>query len=281
MELRPFVAQGKYFESPRWHDGSLWCVDALARSLLRIADDGRAEIVCSFEGVPSGFAFTPRGQALVVSMFDRRLFRVEGGRPVLHSDLSKASAGTLDDMIIDGAGRIYVGDLGMDLTAGGGDMSAPVGRILLVAPDGSARVVADGLRFPNGIAVSADGRELVVAESEGDCLARYEIHDDGSLAFKDRIGHFGEPDGICLDSEGAVWVSLFKEDSFVRIDRTGAITDRIKTPNGRAIACATGSAGRRTLFCISAETTHEDLMAGRSTARIDTAEIKIPGAGFP
>jgi sugar lactone lactonase YvrE len=38
-------------------------------------------------------------------------------------------------------------------------------------PDGAARVVAEGLRFPNGIAVSADHRRLVVAEMDGACLA--------------------------------------------------------------------------------------------------------------
>ena len=54
-------------------------------------------------------------------------------------------------------------------------IEAPVGRIILVMPDGATRVVADGLRFPNGIAVSADHRRLVVAEMDGGCLAEYDI----------------------------------------------------------------------------------------------------------
>lgn len=281
MELRRFAPDGRYFESPRWHQGSLWCVDALARTLLRFSEDGAAQVISTFEGIPSGLGFLPTGEAVVVSMFDRRLFRVDGERTVLYSDLSNMSAGTLDDMIIDSSGRTYVGDLGIDLSSASGDLSAPVGRIILVQPSGSARVVAEGLKFPNGIAVSSDGRELTAAESNGDCLARFEILADGSLILIGRIGHFGEPDGICLDAEGAAWVSLFKEDSFVRVDRAGMITDRIATPGRRGIACTLGGADRRTLYCISAETTHEDLMRGKSTARIETMRTSIAGAGFP
>jgi sugar lactone lactonase YvrE len=214
-------------------------------------------------------------------MFDRRLIRVENGQAVLHADLSKASAGTLDDMIIDAKGRIYVGDLGIDLGRTSGDLSAPVGRILLITPDGSTRIVAEGLRFPNGIAISGDGHMLIVAESNGDCLARYDVQNDGGLIFKDRIGQFGEPDGICLDAEGATWVALFKEDSFVHIDTSGKTMDRIAAPGGRGIACALGGQDRRTLFCISAETTHENLMKGQSTARIDAVRVTIAGSGSP
>jgi len=282
MELRPILTNGRYFESPRWHRGRLWFVDSLGRTLLAIDESGSApETVCTIDGIPSGLGFLPDGSPIVVSMFDRRLVRVENGQAVLHVDLSKVSAGTLDDMVIDTEGRIYVGDLGTNLTQSSGDLSAPIGRILLITPDGSTRIVAEGLRFPNGIAISGDGRALSVAESNGDCLARYDVQSDGGLIFKDRIGHFGEPDGICTDAEGATWVALFKEDSFVRIDLSGKITDRIATPDGRGIACVLGGQDRRTLFCISAQTTHENLMKGQSAARIDAMRVTTAGSGSP
>ena len=53
--------------------------------------------------------------------------------------------------------------------------------------------------------------------------------------------------------------------------------DRISVKGRRAVACALGGDAGRRLFCISAETTHEDLMRGKSTARIDTVRIEIPG----
>jgi sugar lactone lactonase YvrE len=102
-------------------------------------------------------------------MFRKRLLTYADGRLAPYADLSPIATGTIDDMIVDGQGRAYVGDLGFDLPPPEG--RGAVGRIILVMPDGAARVVAEGLRFPNGIAISADHRRLVVAEMDGACLA--------------------------------------------------------------------------------------------------------------
>ncbi len=53
-------------------------------------------------------------------MFKKRLLRCSGGALSLYADLSKLATGTIDDMIVDGQGRAYVGDLGFDLAAAGG-----------------------------------------------------------------------------------------------------------------------------------------------------------------
>ncbi len=160
-------------------------------------------------------------------------------------------------------------------------IEAPVGRIILVTPDGAMRVVAEGLRFPNGIAVSADNKRLVVAEMDGACLADYDIEADGGLSFRRRFGTMKSPDGICLDREGAVWVAAFDEDAFIRLHRDGHELQRIEVPGRRAIACALGGEERRTLFCLSAATSYEELRQRKSSARIDAIEVAIPGAGYP
>jgi sugar lactone lactonase YvrE len=148
-------------------------------------------------------------------------------------------------------------------------------------PDGAARVVAEGLRFPNGIAVSADHRRLVVAEMDGACLADYDIAPNGDLKFRGRFGSMKSPDGICLDRQDAVWVAAFEEDAFIRLDANGRELQRIKVPGRRAIACALGGPERRTLFCLSAATSHEELRQRKSSARIDMVDVKIAGAGYP
>lgn len=277
-ELKPLVANGKYFEGPRWHEGKLWFIDSLGMKLLRVSLDGGCETVCTIPGIAGGIGFLPNGNVVLTSMFDRKLLTFANGEVSTLCDLSQVAAGTIDDMIIDGFGRIYVGDLGFDLMKGGSNEN---GQIILVTPGGEARVVARALHFPNGIAVSEAGKRLVVAESEGNRLAAFAVADDGSLDLSRRFGSFTEPDGICLDRDGAVWTSLFQEDAFVRVDAKGNVLDRISVTCRRAVACALGGDDRRTLFCISAETTHEDLMRGKSSARIDTARVEVPGAGFP
>ena len=56
---------------------------------------------------------------------------------------------------------------------------------MLVTADGAVRQVADGLAFPNGMAVTGDNQTLIVGESYAKRLTAYEIADDGNLANRD------------------------------------------------------------------------------------------------
>jgi len=228
---------------------------------------------------PCGTGILPDGRLVVLTMHRKRLMTYANGKLSLYTDLSGIAAGAIDDMIIDGLGRAYVGDLGFDMPPPP-DRGAP-GRIILVMPDGAARVVAEGLRFPNGIAVSADHRRLVVAEMDGGCLADYDIEPNGDLRFRGRFGSMKSPDGICLDQEGAVWVASFEEDAFIRLDPDGHELQRIEVPGRRALACVLGGPERRTLFCLSAATSYEELRQRKSSSRIDVVDVEIPGAGYP
>lgn len=271
---------GRYFEGPRWHAGRLWFVDCFARTLLSLGPAGDCEQHAALkDDTPCGLGILPDGSLVVLTMFRKRLLKYANGQLSLYADLSQIAAGTIDDMIVDGLGRCYVGDLGFDLPPPA-DRGA-VGRIILVQPDGQMHVVADGLRFPNGIAVSADHGRLVVAEMDRECLTDYRITSDGGLVSPRRFGTVKAPDGICLDRDGAVWVASYDEDAFVRIDRNGQEQQRIVVPGRRAIACALGGPERRTLFCLSAATSPEEMRQRKSSARIEAIDVEVSGAGYP
>jgi sugar lactone lactonase YvrE len=280
MNLRCVLDGGRYYEGPRWHAGRLWFVDCMERTLLSLSPSGECEQHAKLDDdTPCGLGVLPDGTVLVLTMFRKRLLAYREGALSLYADLSGIATGTIDDMIVDGLGRAYVGDLGFDLPPPP-DRGAP-GRILLVTPDGAVRVVAEGLRFPNGIAVSADHSRLVVAEMDGGCLADYDIAADGSLKLRGRFGSMRSPDGICLDQEGAVWVAAFEEDAFIRLDAEGHELQRIEVPGRRALACALGGAEQKTLFCLSAATSYEELQQRKSSARIDVVDVDVAGAGYP
>jgi sugar lactone lactonase YvrE len=78
-----------------------------------------------------------------------------------------------------------------------------------------------------------------------------------------------------------VWVAAFEDDAFIRLDANGRELQRIEVPGRRAIACALGGPERRTLFCLSAATSHEELRQRKSSARIDVVDVEIAGAGYP
>jgi len=276
--LTPLLDGGRYFEAPRWHDHRLWLVDSRARTLISVTPEGTPEIACPLPGIPAGLGFLPSGEAVVTDMHRRSLVRCALGQAIDHADLSNLT-GTLDDMTVDEIGRAYVGDLGFDLKSG--IKNGPYGRIILVEAGRKPRIVASDLNFPNGIAISADGRQLVVAETNGDCLARFHIRADGSLEFDRRFGHFRAPDGICMDRDQAVWVSLLDESSFVRVAPDGRILDRIAVPGRRAVACVLGGDDRKTLFCVSMDPDRGAETGPKSQSYVDATVVEVPGAGYP
>ncbi len=280
MKLTRLLDGGRYYEGPRWHAGRLWFVDCMERTVLSVSLSGECQQHAKLDDdTPCGLGVLPDGTLIVLTMFRKRLLAYRDGKLSLYAELSGIAKGTIDDMIVDGHGRAYVGDLGFDLPPPP-DRGA-VGRIILVMPDGATRVVAEGLRFPNGIAVSADNSRLVVAEMDGACLADYDVEADGSLKFRSRFGNMKSPDGICLDREGAVWVAAFEGDAFIRLDREGRELQRIEMPGRRALACVLGGRERRTLYCLSAATSYAELRQRKSSSRIDVVEVDVAGAGNP
>lgn len=270
---------GKYFEGPRWHGGRLWFVDCLARKLLSISPSREFQEHASFDDAPCGMGVLPGGRLVILTTFRKRLLIFADGQLSLYADLSKIAAGTISDMVVDGLGRAYVNDLGCNWPLAPKREAA--GRTILVMPDGKMRVVAEGLRFPTGVAVSADHRRLVVAEMDAACLAEYDIDADGGLRFSRGFECAEGPTGICLDRDGSVWVAAFGGEAFIRLDREGKERQRIAVPGRRAVACALGGPDRKTLFCLSAATSPQELKQRKSSARIDVIDVEVPGSGYP
>jgi sugar lactone lactonase YvrE len=269
-----------FAEGPRWHDGRLWFSDMGAARVMAVDPDGRAEVVLEVPTRPSGLGWLPDGRLLVVSMRDRRVLRLEpDGEVVVHADLADLASFDCNDMVVDGLGRAYVGNAGFDLSAR--PLEVRAAEVVLVTPDGEARVVDDEVVFPNGSVVTPDGSTLVVAETFGQCLTAFTIAEDGSLTDRRTFASLRgtSPDGICLDAEGAVWVADANGSACLRVREGGEVVDRVDTGRG-CFACMLGGADRRTLFLMTAEG-FEGAAIRRRTAAIEVVEVEVPGAGYP
>src|SRR5262245_8701420 len=122
-------------EGPRWRDGRLWFSDFYTHRVMTVDRDGRARTVVEVAQQPSGLGFMPDGTLLVVSMRDRRVLRLDNGTLRLHADLAALATGYCNDMVVDRAGRAYVGNFGFDRHAG----EAPRTTVLVrVEPGGRA-----------------------------------------------------------------------------------------------------------------------------------------------
>jgi sugar lactone lactonase YvrE len=278
-ELKPLL-QGLVFpEGPRWHEDKLWFSDMHAHKVLTVDLDGRVEEVVEVRAWPSGLGWLPAGALLIVSMTDRKLLRYAAGQLTTHADISHLASYYCNDMVVDGRGHAYVGNFGFDLFSGSAQKPA---ELVLVKPDGSARVVATGLDFPNGSVITDDGKTLIVGESLGHRLTAFHIEEDGSLVNQSIWAELGDavPDGIALDAENGVWVASPLSRELLYVKQGGQIEQRIKC-DSMPIACALGGPERKRLFVLLADSINPDECRAKKTARIDIMDVSIGGAGWP
>jgi sugar lactone lactonase YvrE len=262
-------------ESTRWHDGRLWLCDWVAHEVLAVTLDGEREVIARVESLPFSIDWLPDGRLLITS--GRRVLRIErGGELVAHADLAHLTDHGLNEIVVDGRGNAYVNGVGFDLMAGE-DFSP--GLVARVSSGGSAHRVADGMAFPNGMAVTPDDSTLIVAESYGNRLTAFDIADDGSLenrrVWADLGG--GVPDGICIDAEGAVWYADVPNRRCVRVREGGQVLDTVEHDRG-CFACILGGPDGRTLFVAAQEWGGG---GGERTGQVVTARAPASRAGRP
>jgi sugar lactone lactonase YvrE len=281
MKLLSGVAFG---ESPRWHDERLWFADWGKQEIVAVDHCGNAEVMVrvTFPSFPMCIDWLPDGRLLVVSARAGLLLRQQAdGLLVTHADLSGlAEKGhPWNEIVVDGRGNAYINNTGFDFP---GDDFAP-GTIALLSPGGPARQVADGIAFPNGMAVTPDNATLIVAESYGKRLTAFDIAADGDLSnrrvWADLDG--GVPDGICIDAEGAVWYGDVPNKRCVRVREGGEVLQTIDLDRG-CFACMLGGVERKTLFMVATEWRGTEHMAdGTRTGEILSTEAPARGVGWP
>src|SRR6266540_7669 len=167
LEVQTLLIGIAFGESPRWHDGRLWFCDWGAQEVVAVDLGGNSEVIVRvrFPAFPMCIDWLPDGRLLIVSARDGLLLRREpDGSLVTHADLSGLSekGHPWNEIVVDGRGNAYINNQGFEFP--GGEF-AP-GTIALLAPDGAARQVADGIAFPNGMAVTPDNRTLFLVATE-------------------------------------------------------------------------------------------------------------------
>jgi sugar lactone lactonase YvrE len=259
-------------ESPRWHEDRLWFSDRGAQEIIAVDLDGNNEVVVrtSF-GLPFCIDWLPDNRLLIVAGRESLLLRRESdGTLVTHADLRSLSDKTWNEIVVDGRGNAYVN---------GGP-----GIIALVTPDSSARRVADGIAFPNGMAVTPDNATLIIAESHGKKLTAFDIASDGSLSNRRVWADLGGvPDGICIDADNAVWYGDVPNKCCVRVREGGEVLQTINLDRG-CFACVLGGIGNKTLFLIATEWRGMENIpevARARTGQVLPIEAPAPGVGWP
>jgi len=272
-ELKTLLTGLAMGESPRWHHDRLWFSDWGAQEIIAVAMDGKSEVVVRTQfGLPFCIDWLPDDCLLIVSGRENRIVRKEpDGSLATHVDLHNVSEQGWNEIVVDGRGNAYVN---------GGP-----GIIALITPDGSPRKVADGIAFPNGMAVTPDNGTLIIAESHGKRLTAFDIDSNGSVSNRRVWADLGDgvPDGICLDAQGCVWYADVPNKRCVRVREGGEVMQTVSVDRG-CFACMLGGPTRKTLFMIATEWRGMDKIpevAQARTGQVLTIEAPAPHVGWP
>lgn len=261
-----------YGESARWHEGRLWLANWGTGEVLAVDLDGKREVMATVppETIPFSIDWTPDRVLLVIA--GSTLFQQLNGELVPAADLSEFGD-LFNEIVVDSRGNTFVN---------GGSFDQP-GVIVVVTPDGRVRQVADGIRFANGMAITPDDSTLIVAESHARELAGFDVAPDGSLTNRRVWADTGDgcPDGICLDTEGAVWYADVPAQRCVRVREGGEVLDTVELDRG-AFSCMLGGPDGTTLFMLSAQWRGmEHMLSPDRTGLLSTADVAFPHAGRP
>lgn len=229
-------------ESTRWHDGRIWLCNWGAGEVLAVGTDGTREVVARVaeQALPFSIDWLPDGRLLIIDGPQKRLLAqgADGGLDLV-ADLSDLGSGPFNELVVSTAGNIYVN---------GGS-----GSVVCVGPGGAIHQSADGLHWPNGMALLNEERTLVVADSHAQHLLAFDVGEDGLLSGRRVWAELEHaPDGICTDTDGAVWVASVPGKSCVRVAEGGEVLDTVVVDRG-CFACMLGGDDGRTLFIAAAQ----------------------------
>jgi len=120
-----------------------------------------------------------------------------------------------------------------------GTWEAHDGRLFALATDGHVHLISEALnRFPNGCAVTPDGRWLWVVESLGPTVSRFDLRDGGPAELIVRL-HGHVPDGLAFTAGGGVLISCYRPDRIYHLNASGTLSVVAQDPHGTLLAAPT------------------------------------------
>lgn len=247
-DIEPILlADGLLFpEGPAFApDGALWGVEMNAGGLFRFADGELTRLAVG--GKPNGLTFH-QGQVFFCDNQRDAVFRLASDwrdpvriEPVAQSGPGRALTAP-NDLIFDPAGN-------MIFTCPGDSKAGPMGTVWARSPDGDISLVAEALHFPNGLTLTPDGCELIVAETLGQRLWRGGWNSESRSwtdprPWVDVGGAPLGPDGMAYAPDGLLYVALYGSGLIQAIDDRGRIVRTFSVPAAKPTNLAFDPSGR-------------------------------------
>lgn len=237
-------------------DGALWCVEFRGAGLVRW-EKGRITRF-AVGGAPNGIAFDSQGRLWFCDADRCAVCRLdaEGGVEVVCQRVGGETLNRPNDLVFDARGNLL-------FTCPGDSRADPTGYVCCLANDGRASKIAEGLFFPNGLALQPPGDVLILAETYKHRLWRGRWDPEArtwreSAVFAQAGGPIG-PDGMAFDAEGRLHVAIYGQRTVKAFNESGAVDRVFPTPGANPTNVAFDPTG--TLGMVVTEAERGDLLS--------------------
>jgi len=210
--------------------------------------------VWAVTGAPNGHKVLADGTHLVCDASRHAVLHLSAEGKLLENASDTCNGKGLrgpNDLTLDPLGGFYFTD------PGGSNDQVKIGTVHYVDPEGVTHLIDDGLAFPNGIVLTPDGKKLYVGESKMNRVLVYDVSAPGKVGprkvFTDLPAKEGEqidnqPDGMCLDTKGNLYVAHFGMKQVQVLNPKGEIIARYPGGNILTSNVAFGGPDMNQLF---------------------------------
>ncbi len=240
-------------------DGRVFASDHQC-AVAEVFADGSFKRLGPKGGAPNGINMDRQGRILIANfgIYDReegplqRFDPATGAHETLLAQVDGRRLTSSNYPVMDEAGNIWCANSTHAETWPQALDGRTDGFLFVLRPDGSSSVVAEGLKFPNGLALSADETRLYCAQTSGADVIAFPVLPGGRLGEGARYGpvlgqlqqpgqpapdhnKLGYTDGVGLDAEGNLWVCLPAANKVVAITPALDVVTVIHDPSGGTV----------------------------------------------
>jgi sugar lactone lactonase YvrE len=272
-------------ESCRWDEvrGELYWVDLDAGRFCRASADGsRVVIVKTFQVEGTLTAVAPmrdRSQGWIVATDQSISILSEDGSlcELDRPEARNASRVRMNDGAADPWGRFWIGSMAYDAEPG-------LGTLYRYDDTSGTETILNGLTISNGLGWSLDRRTMYFIDSGPSAVFAFDVDEEGNISGQRtliRLDHEseGDPDGMCVDEEGALWIAVWGGSEVRRYSPQGELIARVALPTSQPACCAIGGSNATTLYITTAreDMSRQQIEVEPDAGRLFSVDVSVKG----